>query len=89
MGFTDSVVPHLDMSKAFSRFGVGPVDAGVIIVVEWSGRGHEGGLKVEIVKDVRDMKEGFDTLVGGINFGFSRGAGRDGLAFGLPMDGAI
>ena len=66
---TDCLLAHLKVAETFGGAGVGPVDRGLVVVVDGDGGGHERVLEMEVGEDVGEMKDGFDAFVGGVNLG--------------------
>ena len=88
LGFTDGVITHLDVAKAFRALGVGPVDTGFVVVEKGNSGGHEDIFEVKVGEDMGDVEKGFDAFIGSIDLGFGGAASGDGLTLGFPVDRA-
>ena len=69
------------MAESFSSFIVRPFDASFIIIVDVEGRGKKMG-EMEVLEDVGNVLEGFDTFISCINFRFCRATDGNALTFG-------
>ena len=86
--FADSIFSDLDVTEAFSGEVARPENTGVIIIVDCSGRGHELRFKVQLLENMTEKNESFNTLISGIDFRFCTASGGDCLAFGNPVEGS-
>ena len=77
----------MEVTESFSSFIMGPFDAGFIIIVDVEGRGKKMG-EMEIMENVGNMLERFDTFISGINFRFCGATSGDALTFGYPVEWA-
>lgn len=80
------VFAEVDVLGAFVRDGGGPVDGGLVVVV--NGGADVGFRHSEVGGSVFDVENFVDAFGGGLDFGFAGAKGGLVLASRLPGDGA-
>ena len=85
MGLADVVLPQVEVFDTFVSDGGGPVDAGLVVIVDGGARGGVG--EADVVGPILNGLEGRDAFVGGDDFSLAGAEGGVVLSDGFPSDG--